>query len=76
MIEALTNEILDKIVSEIKKNKNQEKIKTYIVDPSISYCLDRLYPYLIITSIFFIIILLIAICTLFLMLKSYFNKPL
>lgn len=71
MINNITDDILDKIVDQLKIKKNREKIKTYIIDPLFSYFLDKLYPYLIISSIFFIIFLCAILCILFLMIKPY-----
>ena len=73
MLGKLTSEIIQKIVFELKKEENQEQLKTYIIDPIICYILDRLYPYIFVTSAIFILILLIALSILFLNVKtSYF----
>jgi hypothetical protein len=74
MLGELTNEIIQKIIFELKKDENQEQLKTYILDPTICYILDRLYPYIFITSSIFILLLLIAISILFLMIKSNYQK--
>ncbi len=73
MIGKLTNEILEKIIFELKKDENQEQLKTYIIDPIICYILDRLYPYIFITSAIFILILLIALSILYLIIKGNYN---
>lgn len=70
MIGKLTNEIIQKIIFEFKKNENQEQLKTYIIDPIICYILDRLYPYIFITSTIFILLLLIVLSILFLVIKK------
>ncbi len=70
----IVNEILDYFILEIKKDENKEKIKIYLVDPTICYILDRLYPYIFITATIFIILLLIVIMILLLVIKSYYNK--
>ena len=73
MIGKLTNEILEKIIFELKKDENQEQLKTYIIDPIICYILDRLYPFIFITSAIFILILLIALSILYLIIKGNYN---
>ena len=67
---SITNEILDYIILEIKKDKYKDKIKTYLLEPSICYIINKIYPYLIVTAIFFILILLITIIMLFLIIRS------
>ena len=70
MFGKLTSEILNKVIIEFKKPENQELLITNIIDPAIYHILDRLYPYLFFTSAIFILILLIAISTLFLIIKN------
>ena len=74
MISKFTNEILNKIICEFKKTENQELIKTNVIDPTIYYILDKLYPYIFFTSTIFILLLLIAIVILTLVIKSSFTK--
>lgn len=70
MLGPFTQELIEKLVFEFKREKNQEQIKTYIVDPIICYVLDRLYPYIFFTAIVFILLLLIMLSTLFLIIRK------
>lgn len=70
VLKGLANEAIDKIIVEFKKDVNQTKIKTYIIDPTIYYILDRLYPYIFITAIIFVLLLLLVIMILILILKK------
>ena len=45
MITKLTSEILDKILIEISKEQNMNKIHSKLIDPLIDYSFKRLYPY-------------------------------
>lgn len=74
MIGKFTDEIIQKIIYEFKKDKNQEQLKTHIIDPIICYILDRLYPYIFITSTIFILLLLIVLSILFLIIKSNYKN--
>ena len=67
----IITEFVDKFICEIKKKKNHTYIKTYLIDPSISYCLDRLYPYIIITSIVLVLFFSMLVSLLFM---SYRGK--
>lgn len=70
MIDKLTNELIHKVVDELKKDENQKLLKTHVVDPAICYIFDRVYPYIFISSIVFILILLLAIVILFILIKG------
>lgn len=73
MLGKFTNELIEKLIFEFKKDENQEQLKTHIIDPTICYILDRLYPYIFITSAIFIILLLIALSILFLIIKGNYK---
>jgi hypothetical protein len=57
----IINEVIDICIMEVSKDEMKQKINTYIIEPSFTYIFDRLYPYLILTSIIFVLILLMAI---------------
>ena len=61
MIEKFTNEILEKIIIEIKKKENLEKINDNIVEPMIYYLLKKIYPYIIFLVVLIIIIIFLLI---------------
>lgn len=69
-LNSFTNEIIENIIAEIKKPEIKNKIKSYLLDPSICYVLDKFYPYIIVTCIFFILILCVAFALLFLSIRS------
>ena len=64
------NEIIDICITEISKDETKKKINTYIIDPSFTYIFDRLYPYLILTAIIFILILLMAITIIIILIRN------
>ena len=74
MLGKFTNELIQKFIFEFKKEENQEQLKAHIIDPIICYILDRLYPYIFITSAIFILLLLIALSILFLIIKSNYKN--
>ena len=73
-ISNITNELLNKIIEELKTDENIEKIKNNVVNPMVHYTVSKLYPYILITSIFFLIFFVLAIITLFLMVKLSFKN--
>jgi hypothetical protein len=64
---SLTNDIIDLLLEEISKKEIKEKINTHIVDPSMSTIFERIYPYIIITSVIFILIFFMAITIIYLL---------
>ncbi len=70
MIGKLTDELIEKFIFELKKDENQEKIRNSILNPAICYVLEKMYPYIFITSAIFIILLLIALSILGLIIKT------
>ena len=70
MIGKFTDELVQKIIFELKKEETQEQFRTHLLDPAICYVMDRLYPYIFITSAIFILLLLVAISILFLIIKT------
>jgi hypothetical protein len=64
------NEIIDICIRELSKDETKKKINTYIIEPSFTYIFDRLYPYIILTSIIFVLILLMAIIILIILFRN------
>jgi hypothetical protein len=64
------NEILDVFITEISKEDTKKKISTYLIEPSMSYVFDRLYPYILITSIIFILLFLMAIAIICMLIRK------
>lgn len=64
---SLTNDIIDLLLEEISKKEIKEKINTHIVDPSMSTIFERIYPYIIIASVIFILIFFMAITIIYLL---------
>lgn len=69
-LSSLTNEIIENIIAEANKPEVKDKIKSYLLEPSICYIIDKLYPYIIVTAIFFILILCLALLLLFISIRS------
>ena len=66
----ITTQIIDNIIIEIKKEENMTKIKETILNPIIHYSMERIYPYILITSVLFVLTLLIAIIILIILIKK------
>jgi hypothetical protein len=66
----LTSNLINKFIDEMKKEENNTKLKTYVIDPCINHIMDKLYPYLIVSAIIFILIFLISILILLLIIRA------
>tara|TARA_B110000037_G_scaffold210541_1_gene261013 strand:- start:1111 stop:1329 length:219 start_codon:yes stop_codon:yes gene_type:complete len=64
------NEIVDLCIQEISQKEIKEKLNTHLVEPSLTYLFERMYPYIIITSVVFILILLMAIFTIYILVRK------
>ena len=69
MISKITNELLDSLIIECKKEKNIDKLKINILNPIIYYIFWKIYPFFIILFIILLVILIIIIIILILLIK-------
>ena len=69
-VSSLTGEIIDIFAKEFKKEENQKKIRTEMIDPIIMYTFERLYPYIAAASVIFILTFLLAVIILVLVVRS------
>jgi hypothetical protein len=69
MISKITNELLDSLIIECKKEKNIDKLKINILNPIIYYIFWKIYPFFIILFIILLVILIIIIIMLVLLIK-------
>jgi len=60
------NDIIDKLILEVKKDKNMGKLEKNLIDPLIHYTFKKIYPYLMIIAIIFLLTFLLAILILLL----------
>jgi len=69
-ISKLATSVLEKLLQEVGKEDNITKIETKLVEPLIQYSFRRLYPYMIIGGIIFLLTFLLAFLTLVLLLQQ------
>lgn len=69
-ISKLATSVLEKLLQEVGKEENITKIETKLVEPLIQYSFRRLYPYMIIGGIIFLLTFLLAFLTLVLLLQQ------
>ncbi len=59
--QSIGNELLEKFFIELKKKENVEKIHSNILDPLIDYIIQRMYPYIMVSCVIFLLILIFLI---------------
>tara|TARA_Y100001970_G_C13547198_1_gene515101 strand:+ start:212 stop:439 length:228 start_codon:yes stop_codon:yes gene_type:complete len=59
-IQQFIGDILDKVVIELNREENMNKIKENVLAPMVEYIFKRLYPYIVATSIIFILTFILA----------------
>jgi hypothetical protein len=69
-ISKYASDIIDRILQEVNKEENMTKIHTNLVDPLIEYTFKRLYPYMMISGIIFLLTFLLAVLILILLIKN------
>ena len=74
MISKFTSDMLDRLILEFKKNENMEKVQQNLIDPLIYYSLKRMYPYLLVTFILFILTFLLALLILIFLIKNTYSN--
>lgn len=66
----LITEVVIKMALEFKDQENFEIVKSNLLDPIVDYIFDRLYPYIIATSIIFLLIFVLSCGIFYMILKS------
>ena len=69
-ISQFTNELLDKVLNELKKKQNMNKIENNLVEPLIRYTFKRLYPYIVLSASIFLLTFIFCILILVLLIKE------
>ena len=66
----IASELLSKFILEVKEEKNFDQIKINLLDPMVDYIFDRLYPYILASSIIFLLIFILSLGIFYMILKS------
>ena len=69
MLFQVTNDLLNSLIIEFKKEDNVNKLKINILNPIIYYIFWKIYPFFIILFIILLVILIIIIIMLILLIK-------
>ena len=65
----LASHIGDKVMTILRKQENQERIQT-ILDPIVSHIINRVFPYILLSAILFLILFILTIGTFWMVMRS------
>lgn len=70
IIREIIHDLLHHTLDEVKKKQNMQRLQTDLIDPIIHYTFAHLYPYIIVTSILFFFIFILAVAILIFILRG------
>jgi hypothetical protein len=70
LVKELTTQCLEKILNEVKKEENMNKIQQDLMDPLIQYTYKRIYPYFLITIVIFLLTFILALLIFIILVKK------
>ena len=72
MIEKIIKDFIDKFIVEFKKEENQKKLESEILNPLLTHYTNKIYPYISLLMFLYFINLLLIVLILFLIIM--FNR--
>ena len=73
-IQQLLYQVLEKMIDEIKQDKNMLRLQSEVIDPLIQYSFRRMYPYIMVTTVIVLLLLITVIASLTLIIRLNFSK--
>ena len=74
MLADLTRQLTDHLIEQVKKEENKLRLQQHLVDPTIKYILDKLFPYLVGCAVVFILIILLTLVVVFLLANGSLSR--
>ena len=56
--------LLEKIFRYINRDETRKQIQVFLLDPMLNHLMERVFPYIVLTCVFFAILLLLVVSTL------------
>lgn len=70
----LASHIGDKVLSVLRTPENQSRIQS-ILDPIVSHIISRIFPYILLSAILFLILLILTISTFWMVMRTNPTPP-
>ncbi len=72
-VSKIVQSLVNKCIIEFKKKENLDKIHQDVIDPIIFHSLQKLYPYIILSSVIFVLTFVVVIATLLIILLKLYK---
>lgn len=76
IVRDIIKDILNHTLEEVREKENMERLRCHLIDPIVQYAFAQLYPYIIVTSILFFFIFILAVAILIFVLRSSYSNNL
>ena len=72
-VSKIVQNLVNKCILEFKKKENLDRIHEDVIDPIIYHSLKRLYPYIILSSVIFVLTFVVVIATLLIIVLRHYK---
>jgi hypothetical protein len=70
----LASHIGDKLLAILRTKENQDRLQT-VLDPIVSHIINRVFPYILLSAILFLILFILTIGTFWMVMRNGFISP-
>tara|TARA_Y100000389_G_C17399912_1_gene484742 strand:- start:350 stop:583 length:234 start_codon:yes stop_codon:yes gene_type:complete len=74
IVRDIIRDILNHVLDEVREKKNMDRLRSNLIDPIVQYAFAQMYPYIIVTSILFFFIFILAVAILIFVLRSTYGN--
>ena len=71
----LSNKLWQKLFMFINREETRKQIQMFLVDPLLNHVMERILPYILLSCVFLVILLLLVMLTLGIVLFHFRNSP-
>jgi hypothetical protein len=57
--------VIDKLTTYMQKDENKRWLQVFVIDPVLNHILDRIFPYIVLMSIIFVVLIILVVLTFF-----------
>ena len=60
----MSDALLQKVFRYINRDETRKQIQVFLLDPMLNHLMERVFPYIVLTCVFFAVLLLLVVSTL------------
>lgn len=61
----MVERVIDKLTTYMQKDENKRWLQVFVIDPVLNHILDRIFPYIVLMSIIFVVLIILVVLTFF-----------